>query len=310
MKLIIRQPDVDANNKFVMRDLAEPTVSVNAEAVMSIDGSTDNTGIGILRKSDGALFYSCSLSREDKKGETPVQYKVRLKREVEKILRTNPLITTIFYEEPFIGYASAVKNLMMLRTFVEEIIVEHEPDYDYIKHSEINNLRWKKEFLAPMKVPSGTENQKAAVRAKLINTQPYLATITQDEVDAISMGYIAIVKIHAGTADTLESKKKIHPFQYNIQFFGADDDDFMLQDFIEYYKCPESLLSNGITITEINGTMNFDKHVYKTMGTDDKVVIVKFSSKHHGDIILKHKIGNLACEYDYIYAVVWRKSRK
>lgn len=309
MKVTIRQPDIDLDGKFVMRTMKEPNVLVNAEAVLSIDGSTDNTGVGVLRKSDGAVFYSCSFAR-DHSGETPVQYKVRLKREIDKILRGNRLIDTIFYEEPFIGYANATKNLMMLRTFVEELIVENEPDYDYIKHIEINNLRWKKEFLAPSKVPSGTDSQKAAVREKLVASMPYLSIVTQDEVDAIAMGFIALVKLRMGDENALESKKKVHPFQYNVQFFGADEDEIMLQDFVEFYSGPKSILSNGVMMTEINGTVNFEKHIYSSMGSDDKVLIIKFPSSTHGDVILKHKIGNLSYEYSYIYAVVWRKARK
>ena len=63
-------------------------------------------------------------------------------------------------------------------------------------------------------------------------------------------------------------------------------------------------------MTEINGTVNFEKHIYSSMGSDDKVLIIKFPSSTHGDVILKHKIGNLSYEYSYIYAVVWRKARK
>lgn len=308
MKVTIRIPDVNSENNIVLVEARDNRLIVPDEAVMAIDGSTTNTGVAILRKSDGALYYSCSFARE--KSETPVQYKVRLKRFINEVIAGNPIMDTIYYEEPFIGYAEAAKNLLMLRTFVEEIIVENEPRYDYIKHAEINNMRWKKLFLAPDKCPAGTELQKSVVRKKLEGYMPYLTVVTQDEIDAIAMGFVATVQMRNGTAEDLESKKKVHPFQYNISFIGADSDDAMLTEFFDSYSGPQKLLANGIYITEISGTMNFDKHVYKSMGQEDKVVIVKFSSKHHGNLILQYRIGTLSVTYDYIYAIVWRKARK
>lgn len=310
MKSIVRQPDRDMNGNIVLTQKSVENIRVSDVCVMSIDGSTTNTGIAILREKDGALFYSCAFSREKDKGETPVQYKVRLKRAVQSIIMNNTLIETIYYEEPFIGYASAAPNLMMLRTFVEEIIVENEPILDYIKHVEINNKKWKKLFLAPDKCPTGTDLEKEAVRKKLEGFMPFLSDVTKDEIDAISMGFIATVQIKNGVADELESKKKPHAFQYNIRFIGADEDDNMLMEFPDIYNGPDYLLENGISMTVCKGTSDFNKHVYKEMGNDDKILIIKFDSNKHGNLVLQYKIGHLASTYDYIYAIVWRKSRK
>lgn len=309
MKITVRQPDIDTNGSYVFRHIGIDDIIVPVEAVISIDGSTTSTGLSILRKSDAALLYSCRFERSYSESETAVQFKVRLKKAVKNLLILNKSITTVFYEEPFIGYAEAAATLMMLRTFIDEIIVEEEPALDYIKHSEINNLRWKKEFLAPTKVPSGTENQKKAVRAKLVSSMPYLEELSQDEVDALCMGFVAVKNLQNGTEDELASKK-VRPFQYDVQFIGADSDEAVLYDILDTYSGPKSILENGITLTSIKGSTNFDKHIYKTMGSEDKVLIVKFSSDHHCNLVLKYKLGDLATSYDYIYAIVWRKTRK
>ena len=309
MKVTIRKPDIDTDNiSIVMRNIVKDDLVIPGEAIMAIDGSTTNTGIAILRKSDGALYYSLSFARED--DESPVRYKVRLKRFVNDILSMSALIDIIYYEEPFIGHISAVKNLMMLRTFVEELIIENEPRYDYIKHFEINNMRWKKLFLAPDKCPQGTDAQKKAIRAKLESYMPYLNVVTQDEIDAISLGFIACIKIKDGKEEELEQKKKVTPFNYNIRFIGADSDDGLWTEFGDIQDIPLAVLENGIYYRDIPPTANFDKYIYQSMGNEDKVVILKFSSDKHGNIILKHRIGHLAANYDYIYAVIWRKSRK
>lgn len=312
MKLTIREPRMLQNGGIIMTEVSLEDIKVDNYSILSIDGSTTNSGLAIHREYDGALLYSIKATR-DSSGETPVHYKIRLKRAVMDILKRNKYITQVYYEEPVIANITAVANLFMLRTFVEEMIIENEPDFDYIKHYEISNMRWKKEFLAPDKVPQGTDNQKKAVRAKMEGYLPFLNAVSQDEIDAICMGWVATqyMRDDKGGGEALKSKKKAKPFKYNIEFIGADEDDNMLVELWDIYKGPKKLLENGISFTEIDRKTNFDKHVYDTMGAeDDKLLIIKFSSKHHGDLILKHKVGNLSAQYEYLYALVWRVTRK
>lgn len=304
----IKRPDIK-DNSYTLAYTPLDRVQVTENAIISIDGSTSNTGLAILREKDGALFYSCSFTREKDKGETPVQYKVRLKRAVNEILKNNLLISKIYYEAPFIGYATAAPNLFMLRTFVEELIVENEPQFDYIYHIEVNNKKWKKIFLAPDKCPSNTELEKEAVRRKLEAYLPFVKDITQDEVDAIALGFVACTSLQNGTQDDLETKK-VRPFKYNISFIGANSDDEMCMEFYNTYSGPKHLLDEGVCFSEIKGTSDFDKHVYKQMGQNDKVLVIKFNSDKHANLILQHKLGSLAAQFSYLYAIVWRKTRK
>lgn len=310
MKLTVQQPVALYGGGYILQEIEPDKINIDCYAILSIDGSTSNSGLALLRESDGALLYTISAKR-DSNGETPVHYKIRLKRAVRDMIKANPKITTIFYEEPCIGYASSVSNLFMLRAFVEEMIIEEEPDFNHIKHYEISNKRWKKLFLAPDKCPSGSEAEKKAVRNKVEHFLPFLTKVSQDEIDAIAMGFAACrFMIDGQSAEELESKKKISKFQYNIQFLACEKDDNMWVELFDIYKGPEILMQNGICLTEIDSKTNFDKHVYKTMGIDDKLLIVKFSSKHHANLVLQHRIGNLAAQFPYIYAIVWRKSRK
>ena len=84
----------------------------------------------------------------------------------------------------------------------------------------------------------------------------------------------------------------------------------MLVELWDIYAGPESILQNGIRLTEIDSKTKFEQHIFETMGDDDALIIVKFSSKHHSNLVLEHRIGNLSAMYDYIYAVVWRVARK
>lgn len=304
----IRRPNIK-DGGYILEDVPLDRVQLTESAIIQIDGSTSNTGLAILREKDGALFYSCQFTREKSKGETPVQYKVRLKKQVQEILAQNMTISKIYYEEPFVGYTTAAPNLFMLRTFVEELIVENEPQFDYIYHTDVNNKRWKRLFLAPDKCPSNTEAEKQAVYRKLATFLPFVCELSQDEVDAIALGFVACTSLKNGTEQELETKK-VRPFKYNIQFIGADSDDEMCLEFQNVYTGPQYLLDEGINFSEIKGTADFDKHVYKAMGQYDKVLVIKFDSHRHANLILQYKIGNLAAQYEYLYAIVWRKTRK
>lgn len=308
MKYKVREVCLFADNTVGLRCVEPDAVAIKTPSIMSIDGSTTNTGIAIARLQDGALYNSISCAREDK--ETPVQYKVRLKRFIKDIITANREITHIVYEEPFIGYAESIKNLFMLRTFIEEIIVEDEPRYDYINHFEMNNKKWKKLFLEPEKLPSNSELEKELVRKKILKYLPFMKDVSQDEIDAYAMGFVSANILKTGTVDELKSKKKASAFKYEIQFIGAIDDEYVMDEFYDVYRGPEKILKGGIHFYEVSGRERLDKKIYESMGQEDKLLLMKFSSKTHGNIILQHKIGHLASEFPYIYAIVWRKNRK
>ena len=309
MNITTRQPTQLVDGGYLMATIALEDIRVGNYALMAIDGSTTNTGVAIMRESDGALMYTLAFTR-DKKKETPVEYKVRLKRAIRDILLRNKYICQIYYEEPTIANKSAIANLFMLKTFVEEIIVEDPENFNHIKHYQVNNMRWKKEFLRPDKVPQGTEKQKAAVRQKMETYLPFLIAVTEDEIDAAALGFVAARFSIMDSADDLKTKKKPRQFKYNAMFVGSDSDEALENELLDVYNGPMELLENGIDISEIDSKTDFNKHIYDKMGHDDKVLIIKFSSKHHGNIILEHRIGNLAAQFEFIYAVIWRKTRK
>lgn len=309
MKFTVRQPQQIQSGEIVLKDISIIDIQVQYYSVLSIDGSTSNTGLSIMRESDGALMYLLKAERE--KDESPVRYKIQLKRTVEEIIRRNRYISQVIYEEPVVSNIASVKNLFMLRTFVEEIIIENEPEFDTIKHIEIPNMRWKRIVLQPDKIPQGTEKQKEAVRVKIESMIPFIKGVTQDEIDCIGIGWAVCAYISKGIdTSELESKKKVRPFRYELLFIGATEDESAFMEFSDVYKGPASILENGIQMVELNGRENFEKKIYETIGNEDKLAILKYESRHFGNIALQHRIGNLVAQYPYIYAVVWRKTRK
>jgi len=288
-------------------------IQLTKKCIMALDGSTTRTGCAILEEDTGNIVALIAFERDKKGDESKVRYKVQLKRALYDILIRNKFIDKIFYEEPFVQYIDSAEALLMLRTSVEELIIENEPELDYINYIEVPNKKWKKLFLEPDPVPNGTDLEKAAVREKMIKYIPLMAKVSQDEIDAAALGFVSVKKVQNGTEYELKSKKKITPFQYNIAFIGAESDDDMLQelaDNIKEFKIPQKVLNNGIKIKQIDGNGKFDNKVYDLMEDDDLLLVLRFSSRHHGNIILKHRVGYLAAQYDNMYALVWRKSRK
>lgn len=310
MNIIPRLVVTNAKNELDIVDVELDNFKLNTTAVMAIDGSTTCTGVAFLEKEHGYLLGTMALKRSN--GESQVRYKVEYKKLIADLLRKFK-ITNIFYEEPYIGFAESTKALFLLRSSIEELIIENEPEFDYIKYIEVNNKRWKKSLLGEGNCPVGTDLEKAAVKAEIVRQLPFMDRVTQDEIDATGIGFVAITRLKSGTEVDLASNKKAKPFKFNIKFIGADDDDEFYTEFfdqLEDYKIPTSVLDNGMTMTKIPGSGIFDNYAFKYMGDSDKLLVLCFSVKHHANIILEHRISNLTANNKYIYAIIWRKTRK
>ena len=288
-------------------------INVKKKAIMSLDGSTSTTGCVILEEDTGNIIAMIEFTREKSKDESKVRYKIQLKRALYDILTRNRYIERIYYEEPFIHYVDAASALLMLRTSVEELVIENEPELDYTSYDEINNKLWKRLWLHPDKCPNNSELEKAAVKKKMVEAIPLMENVVQDIIDAAAMGFVVVTKLKDGKEHELKSKKKHRDFAYNIRFIGAECEDDMMQellDNLDEFKVPKKVLNNGIKIRKIDGYGKFDNKVYELMDGEDLLLILGFSNKHHGNMILKHRVGHLTAQYDTIYALVWRKSRK
>jgi len=277
-------------------------ISSSGNSIMSIDGSTTTTGIAIIRLTDLSVGYALTASRE-KASETPVQYKVRLKECVLGLLRANRGIVKVFYEEPFIGYMGAAKNLLMLRTFVEELKAENETELNYLQYYEVNNMMWKKAFLAPLKCPAGSKLQKEAVKTKLVQQMEHLSKLKQDAIDAIALG-LAAIKL----GDKVRKSRAGNSAKYNLSFIGADNDE----DMVEVFNDREGNSDGGnqtikIRLIELKRTDNFEKCAQMVL-EGGSAGILKFNNNHQGNIILKNRLGDLASEYKYLYAVINKKN--
>jgi hypothetical protein len=295
--------------KFVQKkgEGAIGDIKVTEESIMAIDGSTDITGVAIIEIGEPRINYSMSFHREKDTEESPVAFKVRMKKEIKKIFINNPDIKQVIYEEPFVGYINATENLLMLRTSVEEIIFEEEPKLDYLKYHEINNKRWKRLFLEPKKMPNNSKLEKKMVREKLISIHGICKNLGQDEVDAIALGLVSISLIKK--KGTIQSKKKTRPFQFKAEFVGSKYVEAIMADLSEY-DIPQEVMQNGVLVDSIGPRENFEKAIYNRMGSDDKLLILEFDSRNHGDVVLKYRLGDIISFYDTIYALVWRKRRK
>lgn len=286
-------------------------IRLSSDCSLGIDCSSTCTGLCIADNS-GIPLYTLAVKRDA--GDDYILYKVKLKNLFLNLFKNYIQIKNVYYEEPFLGYAESSKILLALRTTIQEIKYENTPRFDYIKFKEVSNQTWKKLFLAPAKIPAGKEAQKLAVRKKL--EEDYFScfsNLTQDEVDATAMTLVCTMKVLLGDEDAITSSHKIKPFKYEIQFIGADNDEDMLDEFTKkssVWKIPKKLKQDAYKLIELNGRGMFNDKVYSSMGDEDKVLVLKYDSQKYGNITLEHRIGDLASQYKYLYAIVWRTRRK
>lgn len=310
MKVITRAVVDNGNGVLDIVEVDYLNYNFSNNMVMAIDGSTTVTGIAFADRQTGSLAGTMAIIR-DKETESKVRFKVGFKKVIKDILDKFE-IQNIYYEEPFIGYAEAAKALLMLRTSIEELIIESEPKYDYVVYKEVNNKKWKRLLLGDGNCPSNTELEKKAIREFVCKSLPFMDKVTQDEIDASGLVFVATTRLRGGSDEDLESSKKPTKFQYNIRFIGASDDEDMVEQLSEEldgYKVPEAVLSNGVKIVSVPGSGIFDNYIYKHMNGVDVLLVIGFSSKHHSNMAIRHRIGYLIPGNDRLYAVVWRKSR-
>lgn len=328
----IKMTIIDAVNLYNMLNTCKTGFGIG------IDGSSSNTGIGIMSEQEGLACTIACTRDSGKKKEDAVEYKLALKKEIEAILlNCKDHIKYIWYEEPFIGYAESSSVLMMIRSTVKEILVEHKDILGDIKYTEVNNKRWKKIFLESRnsRLPSNkgtfnslSEAEKAAVAAvlspKLVNDNLYDLTcsVTQDEFDAcgiVSAGFYAL-----RNNLSLESQKAVHKFKYETVFELYDltpeetEEDIVqsLDETVGQYNIPSRVVENGITIRQLNGRKLFSNIVYETMGEDDKLLILVYRADKYANVLLtdctqQDIIDNIRPNTIQTMVVyVWRKNRK
>lgn len=294
--------EINRNKKWVLVD----KVLIDNDVIIAIDGSTSNTGVSIISL-NGSLLYTIALSKEEADA---VEYKIKYKKFMSDIITSNKnFIKHIWYEEHFIGYAEAAKALFMLRSSIKEIIIENELS---IQYSEVSNKRWKKylfKMCGQQYHSRNTDEEKAEIKKCISSEIPSVSEcVTQDEIDSIGIGMVAIVY---GNVEQLESEGKPSKFKYEAKFFSAsDDDEFMMQYGDGTGIIPKSLIGKGCIYYELNGREKFDNAIYKKLNGIDLPLILVFPSNKYGNIILENRIAELADESDYIYAVIYRKTRK
>ena len=58
MKVTVRTIQVDLSNRPMLAEIPVDNIKIIDNCIMSIDGSTTNTGIAIMRVKDNAVMYS------------------------------------------------------------------------------------------------------------------------------------------------------------------------------------------------------------------------------------------------------------
>lgn len=278
------------------------------DLTLAIDGSTSCTGLALLSGNDLVFLTRCL--RDKAKGESAVRYKIYLKQYLTEYILGAQGLSRIIYEEPCMDNRTAVKNLYMLASTVKEILIENEDTLRgrEIEYIEVSNMRWKKFLLSPNKVPNRTEKAKTVIRERVYQLYPFLETLnpTQDEIDALGMGYTSINKPRLELVD----RPLARPFKKHIEFIGTQKEQ-PVQEILSRLQTPipRRLTAEGIKCIILERKCELDTQIRKDMSTDDVILVYRFSSKKQGNIVLKYQLSELVASSNYIYCIVWRERK-
>lgn len=267
--------------------------------VLGLDGSTSRSGVCVMSVG-GRLGFVCAVVREK---ETMVEYKVFLKKFLTDLIQEYEIKHTA-YEEPFIGFVQDAKSLYMLASSLSEIAVETGMSFSV---TPVNNMRWKKRFLA-RKLEGGSQVHKKAVREKVIALIPALAVLAKnkddyDESDAFGLTFYLAQCVRDNVMESMQSVGKPRKFKYDLQLVGGA---VTAEEALKLVNKPRK---DGVVIENISTKKNFDLTVYTLMQGKDAILVLYFKSGKFGDVILKHDAGEIAAKHDTITAIVTRKSK-
>ena len=291
------------------KEIEMQDISIADKAIIAIDASTATTGVCLLDLKTAKPLYSISMKRG--KDTNAVEYKVQFKELICDMLLKNRSIyrnvRQIVQEEPFMsGMKTTVAVLMSLRTSIPEILVEHKDLLNEFEYYEINNKTWKKKFFAPDKCPNNSQVEKAMAKAKLTAKYPVFTGLTQDEVDAASLGIVACGLLCSGQG--LKDKVIARPFKYKLEFIGANTLEEAILELSE--KVPKELVGTEVRTFDVTARGNLEKKIYSEMGSDDIVLMFQFNERTAGNLILQYHLTPLLDDGEYIFGAVWRANRK
>ena len=330
--IVYRVWDTLADGRKKVRELTSAemyeVINNSADIVgLGIDGSSSNTGLGFITNK-GTLLGTGRVAKKSKEDQT--EYRHKLKDELTSLLLAcKSKLTNVWYEEPFIGFASATPVLMAIKPIVKDILYENK-ELSSIVYKEVNNKRWKKIFLNAhnCKLPIGTTAEKKAIASVLSpifvydNKERFECCVTQDEMDATGIVFAGWYSVKHNLE--IESKKAIKPFKYEIIFELYDEsvEDttsslmFSLSDVADIAEIPRKVLDNGIVMVTLDGRKSFDKLVYEHMNDEDKLLVFIYKASKYADKLFTEDAGKIvdsingSGEKQTIVAYIWRKNRK
>jgi hypothetical protein len=284
-------------------------IELKEPGFISIDCSSTNTGITFMSRS-ARIYGTASYKRSYK--ETAVEYKLKLKEELEIMLK-NHLIGDTWYEAPVIGHASAVPALYMLASTVDEIKIEQK--YGFTPHV-ISNSTWKKLLFqlgegrfGSEKYSKDTEKVKKEIQERVsLILGISVEDISEDEFDSVGM---ALVVSNYEDKRQLDQSKKPTKFAFNAEFYYSDSEEEFLNEVVDddfIKRLPKGVVKN-VTIVDVSGRQDVEKRIYKAMVGEDSIYVFKFPSNSHGDIQLKYKVKADRFERKWLFMVVTRKNR-
>lgn len=292
------------------------------KCLLSIDCSTTGTGIALIEMGTGSVEV-VAHTKQIKKGEDEeslIEYRMRLKESIKKLLLENPGIFCVVYEPPVVGFnAHTTGVLFTLKGFAEEAVLEIKKEYPErnLVYLEYINTKWKKHFFEPDSCPVATKLAKEAIKTKMMQ---YLITqgavgkeleqLTQDELDASAMGIAYRKLILTFREEEAITKKKQRPFKYELAIVSAENEVDLLRKISSgevQLPLPNRLKDKEMLFKEWVKRYGIEKFLFQDMAGLDMLIAYKVKVGVIGDLILKYRRSDLAADAEAtVYVIAWR----
>lgn len=306
-------------------------IEVNKDVIISIDGGSTNTGISIFSIQGKEALYSLRVYNNNIGDDKLLRFKLEFKDLVLGLItKLGDNLKGIYYEEPYLGYASAVKPLYLLESTIPELKLEHK-DLKCLVYHTINNKVWKRNLFMLFKdilVDDKYLDDKAKIRKCLLRhyiNYKGMDKLQQDIYDSLGLGLVVVNCLESNTMDLILPKRKVSNYKYKAtdvtdivanRLNGEVDIDKLLL----YIKSNYKSLGINKKVADYGKIkhLDTDKRGKRYLDVDlrvresmlDNSMCIYFSENVDSNILLKYNLKRVKDTYGYICLLFHRCSYK
>lgn len=230
--------------------------------------------------SQGMLVASGHINREKEQLE---EYADNLVKTIKNLANTYD-ITTIFYEEVFIGHPTNVETLYYIKHKITDLRFT-----DHFQVFGLHNKRWKA-LLRNGNKPKGKDKEDVLFYVKEYFDQNSMTwqDFTEDEIDALGMGIAVMVNGEGQFYDVSQYNKKL-PVHWGV---SSKDFEYLKTKGKTYTRFQKAMDIGGLYEIPLKSSKKIEDEFLKVLSHEDTLAfcIIPRTYKYWGYYLVLHNI--------------------